>query len=232
MTETTIDIRQQDAFELLKSLSDKCVDLIVTDPPYEFSSTRGGGSFGSRTRTYHGELAPISSGITSEILDEMLRVMKMPNIYIWCNKAQIPQYLDFFLDRRCNFDLLTWHKTNPVPTCHNKYLSDTEYCLYFRKGARLYGTYESKRKYWVTSVNTEDKRRYDHPTCKPLDIISQLIGNSSLEGGLVCDPYLGSGTTALACKVLGRSFVGCDIEERYIETAKERLSGITQSGIR
>ena len=219
----SIDIRQQDALDLLRSLSTKSVDLIVTDPPYEFSSTRGGGSFGSKNRTYHGELTPISKGVTSEVLDEMLRVMKVPNIYIWCNKAQIPQYLEYFIDKKCNFDLLTWHKTNPVPTCHNKYLSDTEYCLYFRKGAKLYGTYETKRKYWVTPLNTDDKKKYDHPTCKPLEMISQLISNSTLEGGLVCDPYVGSGTTAVACKQLGRSFVGCDIEEKYISVAKHRL---------
>lgn len=97
-----IDIRHQDALELLGSLSNKSVDLIVTDPPYEFSSTRGCGAFGSKNREYHQELSPLSSGITTEILDEMCRVMKVPNIYIWCNKAQIPQYLDYFLARKCN----------------------------------------------------------------------------------------------------------------------------------
>lgn len=223
MTETEIDIKHQDALEFLKSLDDKSVDLIVTDPPYKFENTKGGGGFGSKNRTYHGELNPISDGITTEVLDEMFRVMKVPNIYIWCNKALIPQYLNYFLDRKCNFDLLTWHKTNPVPTCHNKYLSDTEYCLYFRKGAKLYGTYETKRKYWVTPANVEDKKKYGHPTCKPLSIMSQLVENSTLEGQLVCDPYVGSGTTAVACKQLSRSFIGCDISEEYIHTAIERL---------
>ena len=226
-----IEIKHQDALELLKSLPTKSVDLIVTDPPYEFSTTQGGGSFGSNTRTYHGELTTISKGITTEILDEMFRVMKNPNIYIWCNKAQIPQYLNYFLDKKCSFDVLTWHKTNPVPTCHNKYLSDTEYCLYFRKNAKLYGTYESKRKYWVTSTNVEDKKKYGHPTCKPLDIISQLIENSTLEGQLVCDPYLGSGTTAVACKNLGRSFIGCDIDEKYIIVTNDRLCEVNHGGV-
>ena len=211
----TMDIRQGDALDLLRSLPNSSVDLIMTDPPYEFSSTKGGGSFGSKNRDYHDELTPISMGVTIEILDEMMRVMKVPNLYIWCNKAQIPQYLEYFLGKKCKFDLLTWHKTNPVPTCHNKYLSDTEYCLYFRKGAKLYGSYETKRKYWVTSTNTDDKKKYNHPTCKPLEVISQLV----------CDPYLGSGTTAVACKQLGRGFVGCDIEGKYIDVTNDRLYG-------
>lgn len=220
-----IDIREQDALELLKSLSTKSIDLILTDPPYSFISTVGGGGFGSKNRTYHGELNPLSNGVSIEILDEMFRIMKRPNIYIWCNKAQILQYLNYFTDKKCNFDLLTWHKTNPVPTCHNKYLSDTEYLLYFRKGAKLYGTYETKRKYWLTPANVEDKKKYGHPTCKPLNIIKQLIDNSTLEGDLVCDPYLGSGTTAEACKQLNRHFIGCDISPEYVNTAKIRVLG-------
>lgn len=219
-----MDIRHTDALSLLGSLSDRSVDLIVTDPPYSFPNRgRGGGSFGADKRSYHEELTPLSDGITTEILDEMFRVMKVPNIYIWCSKAQIPQYLEYFINKKCSFDVLTWHKTNPVPTCHNKYLSDTEYCLYFRKGAKLYGTYETKRKYWVTPANVEDKKKYDHPTCKPVDIISQLVSNSSLEGELVCDPYLGSGTTAEACMELGRRFVGCDIVEEYVTAARGRV---------
>jgi len=156
----------------------------------------------------------------------MYRVMKVPNIYIWCNKAQIPQYLEYFISRGCSFDILTWHKTNPTPTCNNKYLSDTEYCLYFRKGAQLYGTYETKRKYWVSSVNRSDKKRFGHPTCKPLDIISMLVTNSTKEGELVCDPYMGSGTTAVACKINGRRFIGGDISREYVDTAMKRVKEI------
>lgn len=216
-------IECMDALELLKSISDKSVDLILTDPPYVFKNTQGGGQFGSKHRTYHAELETLSNGITYDVLDEMLRVLKNPNIYIWCNKAQIQQYLNYFTEKKCTFDLLTWHKTNPTPTCHNKYLSDTEYCLFFRKGAKLYGQYSTKHKYWITSANIEDKKLYGHPTCKPVNIFEQLICNSTLEGDVVCDPYLGSGTTAVACKISNREFVGGDIDENYVKTARMRI---------
>ena len=104
-------------------------------------------------------------------------------MYIFCSKDQLPQLLSFALDNKLNYDLLTWHKTNPVPTCNNKYLSDTEYIVFMRRGAHIYGSYETKRKYFITQTNTADKKLYGHPTVKPLNIIRNFIVNSSQEGG-------------------------------------------------
>ena len=134
-------------------------------------------------------------------------------------------------------DLLTWHKTNPVPTCNNKYLSDTEYCLFFRqKGVKLYGSYDTKRKWYVTSLNVQDKEKYNHPTIKPLNIIKNLIGNSAVaddpEGiPLVMDPFMGSGTTAVACKMLGLNYTGFEINSEYYENSLRRLSGTVSKGL-
>lgn len=213
----------KDCLEGMKELETGSVDLIVTDPPYEFNNGTGGGAFGVEKKTYHNELKGLDKGIKNDVLKEMLRVLKAPNLYIWCNKNQIRQYLDFFEDEGCTYDILTWHKTNPVPACCNKYLSDTEYCLYFRRGVQLYGSYETKHKYWVSELNTADKDLYDHPTIKPLDIIEQLVTNSSLKGDVVLDPYMGSGTTGVACAKHEREFIGYEIEPKYFNTAKERI---------
>ena len=138
-------MRQGDCLEVLKKLPDDSVDLIVTDRPYEFAAHRGGGAFGSKKREYHNQLedSDITNGFDTKILDELMRVMKKVNIYIWCNKEQIKMYLDYFKDY--NMDLLVLCKTNPVPTCNNKYLSDIEYLLFFReKGVKVYGEYATK----------------------------------------------------------------------------------------
>lgn len=82
-------------------------------------------------------------------------------------KDQIPQLLTFALNHGLKYDLLTWHKTNPVPTCNNKYLSDTEYIIFMRNGANLYGSYSTKRKYFITPTNTEDKKAWKHPCSDP-----------------------------------------------------------------
>ena len=183
-------IYNQDCIEGMRGMPDGCVDLCIADPPYAFKATTGGGAFGSmsedgqRGRAYHAELSPMSQGFTIDWLEEACRVCRIPNIYVFCSKDQVLQLLRFANAKRLNADILTWHKPNPVPTCSNKYLSDTEYIIFMRgKGARVYGTYETKRKWWVQNVNTTDKKRYNHPTVKPLNIIKQLIINSCQMGG-------------------------------------------------
>lgn len=133
-------------------------------------------------------------------------------------------------------DLLTWHKTNPVPACSNKYLSDTEYCLFFReRGVRLYGNYDTKRKWYVSPYNADDKRFYSHPTIKPLEITKNLILNSaSSEDGhtpIVMDPFMGSGTTAVAAKILGFDYVGFEIDSGYYDIAMKRIAGASNKSI-
>ena len=135
-------------------------------------------------------------------------------------------------DKGCNVDLLVWHKTNPIPTCNNKYLSDLEYCVFARDpGVGLGGTYETKTKLFETACNKDDKDSYAHPTIKPLTIIETLVGNSTKsKDDIVFDPFLGSGTTAVAAKRLGRKYLGFEISEEYYQVAKDRLEGFNQKG--
>lgn len=170
----------------LSHVEDGSVDLVLMDPPYEFASVRGSGAFGSGNRAYHSELEGISHGIDAELLDLIMSKMRAVNAYVFCSKAQLPFYLGYFSDRGCNFDLLTWHKSNPTPACSNKYLSDTEYIVFARDpGVRLYGSYDTKRKWWVTPVNRKDRELYGHPTVKPLEIVRTLVENST-RGGTSC----------------------------------------------
>ena len=135
------------------------------------------------------------------------------------------EYINYFENKGCNTELITWHKTNPIPTCNNKYLSDTEYLLFFREsGVKLYGTYATKRKYYVTPTNKKDKELYKHPTVKPLEIIQNLIVNSTLENEIVLDTFIGSGTTAIACMNTNRHFIGFEINEEYCEIANKRIA--------
>lgn len=221
-------LKQGDCLEILKKLPDNSVDLVVTDPPYEFAS-HGGGAFGSKQREYHNELenSDITKGFDTRILDELIRVMKKVNIYIWCNKEQINMYLNYFKDY--NMDLLVYCKTNPVPTCNNKYLSDIEYLLFFReKGIKVYGEYAIKHKYYVMPTNKVDKKKYNHPTVKPLEIIENLVINSSQENDIVLDPFMGSGTTGEASVKNNRKFIGIEIDETYFNTAKERIREVEE----
>jgi DNA modification methylase len=75
-------------------------------------------------------------------------------------------------------------------------------------------------KYTITSLEKRD----DHPTPKPLDLITKYMKISSKENDLILDPFLGSGTTAVACKNLKRNFIGIEINPDYCEIAQKRLA--------
>ena len=217
-------IHYGDCYKLIKDIPDKYIDLIHTDPPYSFDESGSGGCFGKKERLYHKELESISEGIQNSLLEEFCKKKKKINIYIWCSKNQLKQYINFFESRGASTELLTWHKTNPIPTCNNKYLSDTEYCLFFReKSVPLHGKFETKRKYYIGSSNVEDKKLWKHPAIKPLSIVKNLIFNSSIEENIVLDCFSGSGTTAIASIQLNRNFIAIENNPKHYKASLERL---------
>ena len=129
------------------------------------------------------------------------------------------------------FEILTWGKTNPVPSCKNTWLPDIEYCLYFREaGVKLNDGYTLKSKWYTSSTNVADKKLFLHPTIKPLPLVERHLKHATQSGDLVLDCFLGSGTTAMACKNIGRDYIGFEISEEYYKIACDRLNGITASG--
>jgi len=217
-------IYNMDCMGGVKSIPDGTIDLCVTDPPY-LIETQGGGLYAQQDKQYVKELNDIKDGFRTEILDELCRVMKRINIYIFCSQKQIIPLTDYFVTKRgCNWNLLCWHKDNPVPACGNKYLTDTEYLLFFRqKGVKLYGNFDTKRTWFNTPLNQADKEKWGHPTIKPLGIVRTLVFNSSEEGQTILDPFMGSGTTAIACIKEKRHFIGFELSKDYYDKACKRI---------
>lgn len=181
-----------DAYKLIKEAPDKSVDLIVTDPPYLGAYGEGGGAAKEKDGTQKDYVKKIKEeglydGFDLSILDEFVRVMKKINIYLFCSKEQIYDYLTYFTkQRRCNWELIVLAKDNPPPFCHLHYLKDKEYCLYFwETGVRLNTTTQNAKTVYFTNtgVAQADKKLYDHPTIKPLELIKNLIEISSSGGG-------------------------------------------------
>lgn len=131
------------------------------------------------------DIIDITEGIDYSILDEYCRVMKKINIFIWCSKSQLLPIMKYFIeDKNCNFDLLTWNKTNPIPCANNTWLSDIEYCLYFReKNVKLNDDYFVKSKWYTSEINQKDKALFDHPTIKPLELVKRHLKHATQEGG-------------------------------------------------
>ena len=219
-----IKLRHGNCMDILGKMDTGSVDLIVMDPPYKQDGGAGAGSFGGSQRGYYTQLSSMSEGISQDVLKECIRVLKRINIYIYCNKAQLKFYLDFFSSYPVSFNLLCWHKTNPIPATHNIYLRDTEYILFFReRGVPLYGSYETKHTYFITPVNKKDKKEWGHPTIKPIEQARIFIQNSSSEGDVILDPYMGTGTTGVAAVSLERSFIGVEKDSHWYSVAKNRI---------
>lgn len=217
-----------DSYKLIKDIPDKRIDLVIIDPPYLFDNF-GGGCFGNERKKNRKELEMIRHGFDYIIIQELKRVMKKTNIYIFCSKAQLRDYFNLFAEE--NIDLLVWHKTNPIPAIANNYLSDLEYCFFVReKGVEVHCNYESSSKLYESAMNKKDKEKYKHPTIKPLPLIKKLIINSSNKGDIVLDCFSGSGTTCAAAKELGRQFIGIEIDEEYHKISIDRINGILANG--
>lgn len=215
---------QGDCLEVMKEIEDGSVDLVVTDPPYEIATT-GAGIYKQADKQYVKELNGMKDGFSEEVLDELCRVMKKINIYFFCSQKQIIPLLDYFVKKKkCNWNILSWHKTNPIPACGNKYLTDTEFILFFReKGVKVYGSFDTKRTWYATPLNQSDKKKYGHPTVKPLSILENLVVNSSKEEGIVLDCFMGSGSTGVACLNINRNFIGIELDEGYFNIAQNRI---------
>lgn len=222
-----------DSFEILQTIPSGNIDLIVCDPPYLLETTGGGGTINSALKLDESlkdlkRNQDITSGYDIYSFASIVERLQGGNInaYFWCNKAQIPDYFNAYVNiLKCKFDILCWHKTNALPAYHNKYLSDTEYCLSFHKGKGKTNpqTYEDAKTFWFEPINIKDKKIYGHPTIKPIQMIERLVRNSSSEGSTVLDPFMGSGTTGVSCINLNRNFIGIEIDDKYFAIAEERI---------
>ena len=226
-----IKLYNDDYKNILEKLEDNSVNLVVVDPPYDLSVRHDGGKLyankGITKSTVDLAEANIDLGFDiSYFCEEICRVMDSINIYIWCNKKQIPFYIDYFVtQKKCKFDILCWHKTNALPTYKNKYLTDTEYLLYFQSGGKNSpSNYEDAKTFYLAPINQKDKKLYGHPTIKPLDITEKIIRNSSNEGDVILDCFMGSGTTEVACKKYNRGFIGIELHKEYFDLATKRIN--------
>ncbi len=216
-------IYNMDCMEGIKLLEDNSIDLVVIDPPYklDLNKVKNTNTFNN----YTNELLGLKDGFDLKVLDLLIKKMKKINIYIYCSKRQIQELLEYFMNKGCNYEVLTWHKQNPSPLTNNTYLPDTEYVIFAReRGVRIYGNYHTKHKYYFSGVNQVDKRKYKHPTIKPIPFIENHIENSSRPGDIVLDCFAGSGTTLVGAINKGRRFIGFEINKEYFKIAEQRIA--------
>ena len=234
--ENTIELIHGDAYKLIKDIEDKSIDMIYTDIPYDISYSGKG-----ITNTENKESASITlnehketilNGIDYSILDEFVRVMKKIKICIWCSKSQIFDLMKYFIEgKKCNYNIIVWCKTNCAPFGASPWLSDVEYMLcFYEPGVKFNKGVEFKKKFYISSINRDDAKKYGHPTIKPIEMTINHIKNMCKVGDTVLDPFSGSGTTLAACKSANINAIGFEIDDKFYQIAKNRINGIDKNG--
>ena len=120
----TNEVYNMDCMEGLKLLDDNSIDLVVIDPPYLLNLNKTKNT--TSCNRYANDLLKLKDGFDLKVLDILIQKMKKINIYIYCSKRQVKDILNYFSDKNCNHEILTWHKQNPSPLTNNNYLHDTK----------------------------------------------------------------------------------------------------------
>ena len=196
------------------------VDAVVTDPPYEIDAPSGQ-IVKTWVRKYHDDI--YKKGLDGGLDPNILFVA--PHVVAFCNKKQIKQYIEAAEAKKYVWTLITWNKTNPSPLCGNNYLPDTEYIFHCWRGVGLKGTYKTKSRFLVSDVKKSD---VNHPTVKPIFVVEKFIQNASIAAQTILDPFMGSGTTLVACEKLGRQGIGIELDPDYFEIACKRVDEATR----
>ena len=212
--------------DIIKTFEDKTITLIHTDPPYIIHSSGDIGSFmeskGGR-KFYDGIInANISDGFDIDIMfSEFKRICKFINYQIWCSKKQFIDYLIMAKENKWNWQDICLYRNNALPNVRGKY-QDKDYCVHLWKGRTLTGTYHQKRTDYHYSIG--GIKEWNHPALKPLEPIENMIPIGSDEQDIVLDPFMGSGTTGVACLKTNRKFIGIEQNETYFNMAVERIN--------
>ena len=226
--ENIIDtVIQGDCLEVMRQLPDQCVDLVLTDPPYEFISKKpyGGGFMTNENKKYLDRIKD-SFGMSycpELYLAECQRVLRKFNGYFFTNKSLLVKYICFAEQNKYKWDILIWHKPNPVPINNWHYLFDKEYIVYIRESGATFNSDLGYKSYCTIKSHPIGTKETSHPTEKPLSILRDLICVSTNENDIVFDGYLGSGTTAVACYHTRRRYIGIELNDGYAEMARKRI---------
>jgi DNA modification methylase len=208
-----IEIYNEDAIKGLSSLNDDCCQLILTDIPYGEVNRKSNG-----LRNLNKDDADTLNFDLNDFIELCVKKSK-GSIYIFCGTEQVSGIRSKMVSLGLSTRLIIWEKSNPSPM-NGQYiwLSGVECCVYGKKKNAVFNAHCRN-----TVLKYPNGRNKLHPTEKNLDLFKDLISVSSNEGDLVIDPCIGSGTTALACKLLGRQCIGFDICAKYCEIARGRI---------
>tara|TARA_R110000744_G_scaffold324163_1_gene430016 strand:- start:9 stop:674 length:666 start_codon:yes stop_codon:yes gene_type:complete len=213
-----------DCLEEMKKIKSNSVDCLITDPPYTvITGGKNNGRNHKRPKGILNENSELMGNIPpfNDWLKEVYRVMRNES-HGYCmtntkNLIKMSQEIENVGFKIHNF--LVWQKNNCTPSQY--YMKNCEYIVFFRKGNAKYIN-DIGRSKTVHSFNNIIGNK-EHPTQKPVELMELYVRNSTKENEIVLDPFMGSGSTGVACKNTNRNFIGIEMNDEYYNIACKRV---------
>ena len=221
----------QDNREVIKTIPDRSIDLILTDPPYNIAKySTGNIELPNRT--------PLNNDIANwdkvevnpeEYVNDFKRILKPHgNIFVFTTYNSIGKWHATFDKQFDTAQFMIWHKTNPTPNIFKKgFLNSCEMIFCFwNKGHTWNFTDQKNMHNFIESpicMGTERLKNPKHPAQKPVQILKHIIQIASNPNDVVFDPFMGVASSAIAALELNRIFYGCEINKEYYNAGVERV---------
>lgn len=228
-----------DCLEGLKNLPDNSVDMVLTSPPYNMRTRIRDGEYATREKSdhfskkykYFGDDLPIEEyyNFHKQVITELLRVSKI----VVYNYQTVTGSKEAFFKLLGDFspyikDVMIWNKGGQ-PAMHEHILNSCyEFVVIFesdgRKGRLITNSYFARgTQNNIIGGFQKNNNIEGHGACFPVDFAKKLISLFSKEGDLILDPFMGSGTTAVAAKQTNRNYIGFELVDDYVKIAEERV---------
>jgi site-specific DNA-methyltransferase (adenine-specific) len=251
-----IQLIHGDCLTILNRLPEKSVDLIFADPPYFLSNGGISCKAGKMVSVNKGDWDK-SKGLKKDFeftfnwLNACRRVLKDDGT-IWISGTMHNIYQVGYALQNLDYKIIneiSWFKPNAPPNLSCKYFAHShETILWARKHNKIshkfnYQTMKDwddkitpsgkqMRSIWhIPLTPMREKTHGKHPTQKPIELLKRIISSCSEEGGVILDPFVGSGTTGVVASMLNRKFIGVDKEEDFLKLTKKRINSLNNKSI-
>lgn len=198
-----IDLYNADCLEIMQSIPDKSIDLVITDPPYGIKKDGQKLSIcknPKHNRKEHEFLGWDSSIPDKKYFDEIFRISKNQIIFG-------ANYFTEFLKPSKGW--IVWDKG--------------QYGLTMSDGELIYTSFEKPLRIFNCNRVQLLKDKTFHPTQKPLFLMKKILFEYTEKQQIILDPFMGSGSTGVACINIGRNFIGIEKEKKYFDIAEKRI---------
>ena len=235
-----IEIKQGNYKDLVMNIDSKSIDLVITDPPYWHKKSPGKpysqrkayntDSKFANSKIFHAEsemmqkMSDFDGGEVKIMMNQVKRVMKKMNAYIFCNDTLLPYYGMWAEENNYHFSVLIWEKPLSIIN-KNRFSQHIEYIVrIYEYGTALNKIEEENHLYSKVKKYSQIRGKSKlHPTQKPVELLKEIIKVSSNENDLILDLFAGSFSTGIACLETNRKCIGFELDENYFKISKERI---------